>query len=258
MATPTWKGPTDQLVEANNSPMFSNTKNGTTKTRIFHGLHSFCESVQWDFAAGTVGSGVESGYISAGVSVNKLRGNIGQLSVTWEASGAGSGAILPPDEVAVSPNNENPRIERHPLFKPLEDLAVDDQWVLEIAENQARAQSPTERRRFEDMITGSSLTSDQKARYHKLLKKLRRGMESYYLASVTYFWTTYSWTIPSETTHGGYAENPGGLLEGYFVAGMQWLRAADDLQMQQGMWRHTRMWIGGPDGTWDSDVYGTP
>ncbi len=237
MATPTWKGPTDQLVEANNSPTYELSER-VIKTRIYHGLYSYCESLLPDYSRGTIGTGSESGYLVSRTTLAKLRGNIGQMTIQWEASSDSSGQTLPSDEVAVIPDNLNPRLEAHPNYAVLDD--VDMQNV----ENALRANTRQER-----LVTDAFLTAEGL----DLVTRIRRGNESFYLAAFRYSWVTHSWTIPS-STRGGFVESPGGPLASYFTGTISWLREADALQYQSGIWRRTRTWLGGPAGHFDPDL----
>ena len=239
MATPTWKGPTDQLVEANNSPTYELSER-VLKTRIYHGLFSYCESLLPDYSRGTIGTGSEAGYLVSRTTLAKLRGKIGQLSIQWEASSDSSGQSLPSDEVAVTPNNLNPRLETHPRFT-VGGSALTAANLANV-ETALRAQDESAR-----ATAYAALPSLGK----ELVDRIRRGNESYYLAALRYSWVTHSWTIPS-STRGGYVESPGGPLSSYFVAGISWLREADDLQYQNGIWRRTRTWLGGPNGYFDA------
>lgn len=237
MATPTWKGPTDQLVEANNSPSYQ-VGERIIKVRTYHGLFSHCESVLPDFSRGTAGSGDEDGYVVGAATLNKIRGGSGQLAVQWEASASTSGYVLPPDEVSVSPDNINPRLETHPRFATL------DQEDLANVESALRAQDETAR---SDAYAALDTLGQE------LVDRIRRGNESYYLAALRYSWVTHSWTLPT-MTRGGFVQSPSGPLSGYFSGTLSWLRESDDLQLSGGIWRYTRNWLGAADGRFDTDL----
>ena len=236
-ASPTQKGATGVLTEAPDSPVIKRGVRSTI-TRTWVGIYSVCEAVTW--YKGDAGSGAESGYQVAEVTITKERGNAGKVVVVWESGGSGSGQPLPLDEIAVAPTNLQPRTARHPLYSSLS--AADLQKV----EDAVLKQTSTERD-----AAYAALGSTGK----QLVDKLRLGNESYYLASLRYSWATHSYSIPT-TTRGGYVESISGTpLSGYFVSGISWLREADDLQYSNGIWRRTRSWLGAADGHWDSDLY---
>ena len=236
-ATPTQKGAIGVLTEAADSPTIVRGVR-TSITRTYVGIYSVCAAATW--YKGDAGSGAEAGFQVASCTITKERGNHGKVVVVWESGGSGSGQPLPLDEVAISPSNQNPRTARHPLYSSL--TAADLQNV----EDACLKQSATER---------AAAYAALGATGQQLVDKIRLGNESYYLAALRYSWATHSYSIPT-TTRGGYTESISGTpLSGYFVAGISWLREADDLQYSNGIWRRTRSWLGAADGHWDADLY---
>lgn len=236
MGTATWKGPTTSLVEAVNSPSYE-ASDRIIKTRTYHGLFTFCETEFPDYAKGTAGTGAEAGYTIASSSLQKIRGGIGQLTVKWEASSSDSGQPLPNDEVAVSGTNQSPRLERHPNYVSLDAAALIN------VETALRAQEKPAR---DTAYAALSATGKE------LVDKIRKGNESYYLATLRYVWVTHSYTLPT-STRGGYVESIGGPLAAYFVSGIEWLRESDNLDYSNGIWRRTIAWLGAD--AWDADIY---
>lgn len=233
------------LIESPESASYSFTKNGITQTRIYHATLSVClANVVYPGAAGT---GDQTGYSVQSCEVTPLGSQQARLTIIWEATGAGSGATLPPDEVMVQGDNQSPRIERHPIFKPLELLTVGTEDVLDVVENVVRAQEKTVRTSELAKLTPVPLAL-------KLIKKIQQGNESWYMATLRTGWTTHSWTIPT-LSRGGFREPVQGPLASYFVADIDWLREADDLQYSNGIWRWGRSWLGSPLPGWDPDVY---
>lgn len=237
------------LIEAENSPLYELTDQGITQTRTYHATFSVCLANRlYPGTAGGVGTPQE-GYQIKNCRVESLGSEQGRLIYVWEANGSGSGATLPPDEVSVQADNQSPRVERHPIFKPLETMTVGTpaEDVLDIVENAVRAQSKLARQDEIDKLTAIPLAL-------KLIDKLQRGQESYYMASLRYLWATHSWSVPN-ISRGGYRQSPLGPLANYFVGDIDWLREADDLQYSNGIWKWTSSWLGTPGGDWDMDLY---
>lgn len=244
-STPTHKN-LGSLIEASESPIYEIGET-ITQTRIYHATISVC--LANIVFKGTAGTGAQSGYQVQRCTVTSLGGSQGRLTLVWEANASGSGATLPPDEVAVQADNQSPRVERHPIFKPLEDQKVgavgSEEYVLDLVENAVRAQTRTDRETALGKLAAVPLAL-------KLIKKLQRGQESYYAASLRTAWVTHSWDLPS-ISRGGFRDPVQGPLAGYFVSDIDWLREADDLQYSNGIWRWTRSWLGSPE--WDPDIY---
>lgn len=244
MSSPTHKN-LDSLIEQPESGALEIGGGKITRTRIYAAKLSVCESnVVFEGAAG---SGDESGYVVSRCSVTPLGSEQGQLTIVFEAAGSGSGATLPPDEVSVQPDNQNPRVERHPIFKPLEGQTVSGESVLAIVQSAVLAQDSAARTSQTDKLDTNPLAQ-------KLVEKLLRGQESFYMATFRYSWATHSWSVPS-ISRGGFRQSPLGPLAGYFVSDIDWLREADDLQYNNGIWRWTRTWQGAPGATFDVDLY---
>lgn len=247
-SSPTHKN-LDSLIEGEDSGEYSIGANGIIQTRIFRAKYSVC--VANILFVGASGTGEQLGYQVQNCNVKPIGSEQGQLTIVWEASGASSGATLPPDEVGVAPDNQSPRIERHPMFKPLENktIIIDTEtvFVLSVVENALRTSDPKERAKLEKKLVSEPLAL-------KLLEKMRRGMESFYMASLRYIWATHSWTIPT-ISRGGFRQAPQGPLANYFAADIDFLREADDLSFHQGIWRWTRSWTGAVGAHWDPDIF---
>lgn len=235
-ASVTWKGPTTQLVEATNSPSYK-VSDRIIQTRAYHCLFSYGESQLGNFAKGTAGTGGQAGYTVGDSALTKQRGNIGLLTVNWEASSASSGQPLPGDEVNVSATNQSPRTERHPAFATL--TAAEFKQVADaLAAPDAKLRKP-----IYDLLPALGKS---------LVDIIIKGNESYYLATLRYQWTTHSYTIPN-STRGGYVEALSGPLASYFTGTIVWLREADDLQYANGIWKRTRSWLGADQ--WNATLY---
>lgn len=234
MSSPTHKN-LSALVEQPNS---DSRVNGQTNTRTKIYIAEYDVAVAAQKTRGTIGTGDLAGWVIDTSSVESLRGEIGRLTDVWSA-GEGSGATLPPDEIAVSATNQSPKTERNPHFLALtaaEFKKVDDAIRAPTAELRA------------------PIYNSLGALGKSLVDKIVRGNETYYHATLRYSWATHSYTLPT-MYRGGWIESPGGPLAGYFVGDISWLREADDLQYNAGVWRLTRSWLGASNFAWDTDLY---
>jgi hypothetical protein len=236
VSTPTYKNLT-ALIE---QPESGAVEYGdiTILTKVYRGTYANCLADA--LSKGTAGSGATAGFQVQKSTVVRERGDIGKLTIVWEANGSGGGDV-PPDEVAVSPDNQSPRIERHPMFISLETIADE----LALVEDASRSQ---------DQTTRDAAYAKLSDLGKKLVDKIRRGNETYYLAGLRYAWVTHYYTTPT-MYRGGWIESPGGPLTGYFSGDIGWLREADDLQYSNGVWRLTRSWLGAPNMHWDAELY---
>lgn len=246
-AAPTYVPAAPSLVEDPASPILG-FSDKITRTRIYRGKYADCVAAAK--YQGTAGTGDDAGYVVTKSTVLKERGEAGRLTIEWEASEIGGTTPLPPDEVAVAPGNSSPRIELHSFFASLANntVEVSGETYAEFAaaRNAAAASTAAERKKWFDPLSALG---------QSLVAKMERGNETFYLASLRYSWVTHYWTAPV-IFRGGYLEDPGGPLSGYFVSDLSWLREGDDLQFANGIWRLTRTWLGAPAGHWDSDLYG--
>lgn len=248
-SSPTYKN-IDALIE---QPESGSLRFDTRRvvTKVYVGKRADC--IADALPSGAEGSGDLAGYIVEQSEVSPFRGGLARLTISWQANSVEGLVPLPPDEVAVQPDNLSPRTELHPLYLPLDNRQIavpggDTEYVLDVVYAAAHAQSYADRKTQTDKLVGDPLALN-------LLSKIRRGNESYYMAALRYVWATHSYSRPT-MYRGGRQEEPGGPLQGYFVSNISWLRESDDLQYSQGIWRLTRSWIGGPDGHWDIDLYG--
>lgn len=239
MSTPTYKN-LSSLIEQPDSRRRENGDNNI-EVRIYIAEYDVCKAAQK--VRNTVGTGDLAGYLIRSSVVEPIRGLAAKLIDTWVAGGddADPGTNpLPADEVSVTATNQSPKAERNPAFASLNE---DD---LKNVDDAIRAGTSAQRQAAYDELdsTGQSLVD-----------LLRAGHESYYLATLRYQWVTHYYDVPN-SYRGGYVETPGGPLESYFVGTIVWLREADDLQYQNGIWRLTRSWLGA-DG-WNATLYPPP
>ena len=247
MPTVVWKGKSSLftagvntvLVEQPDSPTYVW---GESCVRKFKGLHSLCMSSGVD--PYTLGTGAMSGWYVTKCTVNRLPKQIGELIIEYKpvggSGGSGGGSALPADEVGLEPFEINPRLETNSYFTTL---------------------TPTELASVRDAVDGVDPTrSTAYAALGVLAKKLadkqRKGMDSYYLAGITYTWATYSWSMPGSMSLGGVIEAPGGPWSSDLnTTDFAWLRQADSLSFDGSKYKLTSRWIGAPNGHWDTDIY---
>ncbi|MGO8699632.1 MAG: hypothetical protein ACLQVY_18185 [Limisphaerales bacterium] len=202
------------------------------------------------YAAGVWGvynRGVISGeWIINNARLQLQRSNVGILTINWESINQ-----VPYDEWSVTQWDLQPRIERHPRYSTLTegDFTVIQQALLSATTGALNT-----------ALNNLSGTSNP-ALATELYKKMRDGMETYYLAGARYTWTTYYrpgyLPTPSE---GGYTESPGGPAGYVLPAGFAWLRTADDYGLALyaplgGITKLTRVWLGAGGSYWDTDIY---
>lgn len=240
--SPTWKGPTNSLVEVPGSPSYELAEK-IQKTRTYTGLYSLC--VSGALAKGTVGVGGNAGYVVSKCSVSRQRGDIGTVAIVWEA-GADSGQPLPLDEYSVEPVELNPRLEKHPYFASITEPHLD------LVHNAAIGSDSTARNQARGKVEGLATADAAAAQY--LLSLMSRGVETYYLAGARYTWVASSYTAPSATM-GGFIQTPLGTPWFTLPVGWSWLREADALEQSGGIYKIKRSWLGGPGGHWDTTLY---
>lgn len=241
-ATAEWIGDYSVLYEQPESGQLTlDTK--ATLTKIYEGRKALAYANC--LARGTLGSGATAGFVVAKSQVDPTTGGRAKLTIVWEA-GAESGQPLPPDDFDVDPFEINPKVDRHPLFQPL------TQHQRDIVRARVAAMSAEARDTAATVIDNEP----QSLLMQKLIEKLTRGQENYYLAGIKYTWTLYFYfrQVPNR---GGYLEQPSGPMAGYLPSDLGWLRLADKVQPvgTNGAYKVTRSWLGGPDGHWDNDLY---
>lgn len=200
---------------------------------------------------GTFGSGSRLGWVVTSSKVEMEKGDIGKLTINWEAGGAdASSGLLPLSEYDSQVVELYPRIERNPLFSI---LTLDNiTHCYGAAYGSAKIQRDNELR----AITGLLDTDEQKAPALKLIDKFKKGQESWYVAGCRLMLIWYSFTAPTLSL-GGFTEVPS-LAITFGVGGMSWLRLSDFVQsagVAGSAFKVTSTWLGGPLGYWDPELY---
>jgi len=155
--------------------------------------------------------------------------------------------LTPPDEWSVTPFEINPALSRNELFSALtsHDLQL------------ARAAFTSAQAKGQDSINNAIAGSTNAALTQLLVNKWLKGVETFYLAGLKYQWTQFLYSMAGIfLREGGYRETPGG--PGVYPSGMTWLRQCDEVVWNNGIYRVTRTWVGGPSydsGLWDPDIY---
>lgn len=257
MALLIWKGPTNALVYAPDSGGWVGTDR-IRATDIYYGSYSYCESNL--LSRGTFGSGGRAGWVVNQCTLSRQRGQIGKLVIEWEAGGSYATNPLPVGTPTLKPQELYPKIERNSYFQgtsgvsgaPTTPIAY---TTIQLAYNALYAATQTGSAGANTQ--GLALTGDQLLHYNKLLAKLLRGEETYYLAGWRYTYEVYSYTVPT-VFRGAAVQTPGGPLASALPSGVSWLRLADDLDpagVAGSMWKLTLTYLGGPNGHWDTDIY---
>jgi hypothetical protein len=191
-------------------------------------------------------------YITLGVAANLFQ--VEDTTLDSEKGGKGNVTVnyvylgsTPPEEFALTPFEINPKIEKHSYFAA---LTPDDIKAAKQAYNAATAAGSA-------TMTSAIASKVNAVNIKALIDKWLRGQETYYLAGFKFQHTLYFTSAPNGDP-GGYIQNPFGSFAAYVAgAGLSWLRQSDEVVWNNGLWKLTRTWIGGPAGQWDTDIYPT-
>ena len=249
-----WFGPTNSLVMAPNSPKLSMTDR-VRETVIYMGQQSYLAGNV--IARGTFGSGMYAGFVCNQCVLDTSRGDVGTLTIDWEAGGASATQPLPSGSYSLKPQELYPKIERAACFQGITAATINaaDNYI-HSALNSSGSQ----------IVSSSSLSTwvtdpTQLTLANNLVSKWLKGEETFYLAGWRYTYEVFSYTAPT-INRGGVPGSPGGPLYSSLPSGVSWLRLADDLEpagTPGSMYKLTVTWLGGPIyggvGYWDTDVY---
>ena len=258
MSLKIWRGPTNALVMAPESPTLVYTDR-VRATDIYMGVQSVCAANM--LSRGTFGSGIRSGWVLNQCTLTTSRGNVGRLVYEWEAGGSSATQPLPTGDFSLDPQELYPKVERNAYFQgtsgvyggPTTPITLDT-----IALVYSALYNETETGRASAGAALAAITdADQLALATKLLLKLRNGEETYYVAGWRYWYETYSYSLPT-VSRGAVVVTPGGPLAGHLPSGVSWLRLADNLTpagVNGSMYKLRVNCLGGPGGHWDTDLY---
>ncbi len=258
MSLVVWKGPTNALSYAINSPKFE-WGDRVKVTDIYHGQQSLCAASM--LARGTYGTGARGGYVVNQCTCNNMRGGIGELSIEWEAGGTGASQPLPTGEVVLSTQEFYPKVERNAYFangglylQPQDIALAYASMHASTPFAQANALTQLAARAASGGAVGASATLGQ-----ALATMLQKGEETYYQAGFRYVWTYFAYTLPVIET-GGLTQSPVGIapVPWSSTTAISWLRLADSFEpagVNGSMWKIISTWLGGQSGYWDSNLY---
>jgi hypothetical protein len=235
--------PVATLLEKPESPVYA-WSDKKTKTRIWEGRYADCVT-----AAPEKGTNVAGWWVSS-VNLEHLKGDMGRLTVTYEAA-TGSGAALPPDEFDFESSEIGPRLALHPRFYTLTLAQIQKvETAVSSSDLLGRASSI---QAVQDEATG--LGSPAGLPLSNYLRLRQKNVDSFYLAGIEYTWVSYAYVLPPLTT-GGYIDVPMGPGAPFAPAGYSWLRLSDVFGWQQGRFRIVRKWRGSPpNSVWDAWLY---
>jgi hypothetical protein len=281
-----WKGPTNALVLQPDSPRLV-YGDRVKAIDIYKGMQSLCAASM--VPRGTFGSGLRSGWVCNQCTCDTSRGDIGTLTIEWEAGGSDADQPLPTGDFTLQPQEIYPKIERNPFFGDVNGQANSGiladtirgvynglykgqtlgtnasteitQAVLGVTINSNGANVQVGGINFAQYPNTNAGAQIQLGQL--LLDKLANGEESYYIAGYRYSFVSYSYTEPILSTGGIIANasngTPGGPIgPNGLPAGISWLRLADEVSpagVNGSMYKLTENWIGGSRGYWDSDLY---
>jgi hypothetical protein len=259
-----WKGPTNALVYQPNSPRLV-YGDRVKAVDIYKGVQSLCAAGM--LARGTFGTGGRAGWVVNQCTVDTSRGDVGTLTIEWEAGGSEADQPLPMGDFNLEPQEIYPKIERNQFFSGIVPDVVRGVYNALYAFNQSG--NPNAYTTINAAINGVNFSvypntnaAVQFALGTELLNKLANGEESFYIAGYRYSFESFSYTQPA-LSNGGIVYNaaaghtPGGPLS-VLPGGISWLRLADKLDpagVNGSMYKLTVNFIGGPDGYWDTDLY---
>jgi hypothetical protein len=264
MSLKVWKGPTNGLVTASDSPMFE-YGDRVRATDKYKGLQSLCALNM--VPRGAFGTGFRSGWVCNQSQCTNERGGIGTLTIQWEAGGAGAIQPLPVGGFSLKPQELYPKIERAGCFAGITgttcNIVYNALYSATTSSGSILGGEASLTTNIADGVNGytSGTAATQLALAQLLLAKLLRGEETFYLAGWRYTYEQFTYTAPT-INRGGQPGTPGGPLAAVLPAGVSWLRLADDLDpagVNGSMFKLNVTWLGGPVvddvGFWDSDVY---
>ena len=245
--TATWRGVTDALTEQPESGLLQR-KDQTTYTQVFRGPYALCISSAP--AKGTIGIAPVLGWRCQESTVTREQpGGKGILNIVWQAGPDAGGIapeVIPDDEWSCVPEPIQPKLSKHAMFAALTDA----DWHL--IKDYLEASTKDDQGSAEMKIDG--LPGGRDVLAAKYIKKYLAGGDGYYLAGLRYTWVSRYLVAPFATL-GGTLGRPGGPGAGYLPPTTVFLRQADQLEKDGRLFKLTRIWIGGPAGHWDTDLY---
>lgn len=246
--TPNWVGPLDRSTDLVQTPDDGDLDLswGYKLRRKYEGDYDTIVTLA---LGGAYNRGIVSdGYVIDNASVRKSRGRKGRVEIDWQSIGG----YLNPDEWQITPEDLQPKIERHPLY---DSLTVED--INEVRQAAEAYNTASFASAYAKVNTGSN-----SALKKQLYGKIINGMDTYYLSAYRYSWSQYflSGHLPVPDPGGKTYAAPAGPAGFILPVGFSWLRLADEAGQANwsplgGIEKITYHWLGAPDGHWDPDVY---
>ncbi len=243
MSLVVWKGPTNALVTANNSPRFE-WGDRVKLTDTYHGPQAVCAASM--LARGTYGTGSRAGFVVNQSTCTNSRGGIGELTIEWEAGGTGASSPLPTGNTSISPQELYPNVERNPYFQggSVPILAVD----AALARMSMHGSTPYQQAQALSQLNTRAASSDPTTAASgalgvALASLLKKGVETYYVSAFRYTWEWYSYSIPTLNV-GGIIQSPNGnaAVAISSASPISWLRLADGGAAVPSIpWEHQRI-----------------
>lgn len=239
MGTPIRRG-SNAVIEQPDSPKW-NFGEVITCTRNFQAT-DFAVALAAAPLKGAIGTGIVSGLRVRESQVNKLRGGIGSLSITYESTPGvipGQGAQLPDDEGEILNEKLERALPKHPRYTALTEVLLNHiNILLETSDETKRATALA-------AVAANALANE-------LYLKLKRGETHYIIYAPVYRLLIHSWAAPLNLEVGGFRQSPPNSPV-VPPAGYEWIREGDRMTFNGSLWVVEKKWLGAP--TWDPDVY---
>jgi hypothetical protein len=234
MSNLTWKGPTNALVYQPNSPRLV-YGDRVKAVDIYKGVQALCAESM--LARGTFGTGFRAGWVVNQCTCDTSRGQVGTLTIDWEAGGSEADQPLPVGDFSLEPQEIYPKIERNAFFGNMveggeivpgsgilpetvrgaynamysfqQDPSKTPQYFLNQSINGSTANVNGVSVTFGGINFASHPNTNANAQYafgNALVGKLANGEESYYIAGYRYSYDLYSYTEPT-LSEGGIIAN---------------------------------------------------
>lgn len=239
MGTLIWRGYTGLVAAPKSGGVVLAERVNVYQT--FVGSYADCVTYAFSHYRGVTGTiGGVSHYVDE-CRVDSDTGGRGTVSVTWVRLD-----VVPPDEWTIVPFEIEPRLEKNAHFST---LTTEDVKRARMIFKASSAQVESVAQDAVDASTNSALAN-------ALIAKWLAGGETFYLAGQKYQWVKYYSSLSGVTTYlGGVRQSPGGPGSDFVPSGLAWLRLADEVVWNNGLYKVTRSWLGAPSGYWDTDLY---
>lgn len=194
---------------------------------------------------------------------------------------------VPPDEFSVEAVEFNPSLFRHPRYASVVNYTTGPlvgAQIVSLIQGTVNFSSVNAQSDANALLTASQISDpDVLALAQELQQKFSNGFDTFYLAGFKVTYSYYNF-LPILMNPGGYVQDPvtEGGLPFYFWSdngtpggnniftylsetvdpilyggGFSWLRQCDYQSYQRTWFKITQTWIGGPDGFWDAQIYGS-